>query len=121
MAKLKEHDLAQRSDSRVLATQQIWSCATGMLVICLVFGGSNRNTVIPPIVISTAAAISTAFVWKSGKKSRQELQPSQLEQIEERLANLETIAGAGRLEVGNKIKQLEISDLQITNSNSLQP
>lgn len=50
MAKIKEHNLAQQSDSRVLATQQIWSCATGMFVICMVFGGPNRNTVIPPML-----------------------------------------------------------------------
>lgn len=117
---IKEDKLEKPQDIRVLATRQIWSFATGMLAICMIFGGSKKSTIIPPIVITAAATISTAFVWKYDKKSRQELPPSQLQQIEERLANLETIASGGDIEVGKKIKQLEIGDLQITNSHSRQ-
>jgi hypothetical protein len=118
MAKLQANDLEQQPDSRVVATQQIWSYATGMLAIYMVFA-PTKNTFIPPVFITVGAVISTAFVWKSDKKYRQ-AQTHQLQQIEERLANLETIAGGGELEASHKIKQLEISDLQITRSNSRQ-
>lgn len=116
---IKEDQLEKRQDIRVLATRQIWSFATGMLAICMIFGGSNKSN-IPPIVITVCAAISTAFVWKSDKKNCQQLSPSQLQKLEERLANLETIAGNGDLELGNKMKQLEISDVPVNSFNSRQ-
>ncbi|MEO8890483.1 MAG: hypothetical protein ABI417_02940 [Coleofasciculaceae cyanobacterium] len=59
-----------------------------MLAICMIFGSSKiKESHILPIVITAGAAINTAFVWKSDKKSRQELPPKYLQQIEERLAN----------------------------------
>ncbi len=96
----------QEKDIRVTTTHKIWSYATGMLALCLIFSPA-RNGIILPLAVVAGAAGSTVYVWRSDKKSKESLQPNQLQQIEERLANLETIAASNDLNFQMRIKQLE--------------
>ena len=59
------------------------------------------------MIVIGGAATSTAFVWHSHKKSDKTLMPNQVQEIEERLGNIETIVGRDDLEVNLKLKQLE--------------
>lgn len=106
MANKLEKDSEQFKDIRVTTTQKIWSYATGMMALCLIFA-PHKNTIVPPIIVATGAAVSTAFVWRSDKNSKESLPSERLQQIEERLANLETIAGTSDLDLQARIKQLE--------------
>lgn len=96
----------QEKDIRVTAIHKIWSYATGMLALCLIFAPA-RNRVILPLVVVAGAAGSTVYIWNSEKKSKESLPSSQLQQIEERLANLETIASSSDWNLQMKLKQLE--------------
>ncbi|HEY9853936.1 MAG TPA: hypothetical protein V6D28_30990 [Leptolyngbyaceae cyanobacterium] len=108
MTEKLEKDIEQFKDIRLTATQKIWSYATGMLALCLIFSPA-RNNIILPIVIVGGAAGATAFVWRD-RKPVYSLAKNKIQQIEQRLANLETIVGNDDLDLQNRIKQLESSD-----------
>lgn len=108
MTNNSEKDLEQFTDIRLTATQKIWSYATGMLALCLIFSPA-RNNIILPIIIVSGAAGGTAFVWRSSK-SQYSFPENKVQQIEQRLANLETIVGNDELDLQMKIKQLEFGD-----------
>jgi hypothetical protein len=44
-----------------------------------------RNGIIAPVIVARGAATSTAFGWRSDKKSKVSLQSEQLQQIENAL------------------------------------
>lgn len=108
MTKKSEKDLEQFTDIRLTATQKIWSYATGMLALCLIFSPA-RNNIILPIFIVSGAVGGTAFVW-SDRKFQYSLPENKVQQIEQRLANLETIVGNEDLDLQMRIKQLESRD-----------
>ncbi len=93
-------------DIRIAATHKIWSYATGMLAICLIFAPASYSMILALAVVAGAAG-TTVYIWHSDKKSKESLPPSQLQQIEERLANLETIASSNDWNLQIKLKQLE--------------
>ena len=103
----------QKKDIRVASTQKIWSYATGMLALCLIFAPA-RNGVILPLSVVLGAAGSTTYVWRSAQKSQESLHPNQMQQIEERLANLETIAASNDWNLQMRIKQLESSQDKVS-------
>ncbi|HVF10992.1 MAG TPA: hypothetical protein VNA16_09335 [Abditibacteriaceae bacterium] len=88
-------------DARVSATSTIWTMATGMLALCIPLVGITRNPLFPMLVLA-AAAVSTIAVWTQGAQERiagkadvsVDLAAAQkrLTELEERLANLETIS-----------------------------
>ncbi len=103
--------LQKEKDIRLKVTTRIWGCAVGMLGICIPLTAVTNSGPIIPLGVVAGAAVGTAVVWRSGdKKSQTELAPSQLQQIEQRLANLETIVGSDDLDLRLKIKQLESGD-----------
>lgn len=80
---------------RVGVTKTIWGCATGMLGICIPLVGITENTLIPCVVV-VSAALGTAAVWMGkGVGQANVAQPTvtqeQLKALEERLANVEAI------------------------------
>ncbi|HAX78446.1 MAG TPA: hypothetical protein DCY88_22115 [Cyanobacteria bacterium UBA11372] len=98
----------KEKDIRLKVTTRIWGCAVGMLGICIPLTAVTNSGPIIPLGVVAGAAVGTAVVWRSGdKKSQPELAPNQLKQIEQRLANLETIVGSDDLDLRLKIKQLE--------------
>src|SRR5688500_9982062 len=92
---------------RVGATVVIWTLATGMLALSIPLVRESRESALPMLVIA-GTALSTAAVWLGGykrerraaaeRRSAAELAATQkrLREIEERLANLETINGFER-------------------------
>jgi hypothetical protein len=102
----------QEKDLRARITTKIWGFATGMLAICIPLSAATRSGPIIPIAVVAGAAVGTVAVWRD-KKSQNALQPSQLQQIEQRLANLETIVGSDDIDLRLKIKQLESRDRNV--------
>lgn len=103
--------LETEKDIRLKVTTRIWGCAVGMLGICIPLTAITNSGSIIPLGVVAGAAVGTAVVWRSSdKKSQTELEPSQLQKIEQRLANLETIVGSDDLDIRLKIKQLESGD-----------
>ncbi|MCL1463760.1 hypothetical protein [Argonema galeatum] len=100
-----EKDFEPSTDSRLAATTRIWSFATGMLALCMIFS-PTRNNIAVPIVLGSSAAAGTACVWLSNKKSSNSLQEDRIQEIEQRLNKLETIAGNDDLEMWLKIRHL---------------
>lgn len=100
-------DSEKSKDTRTATTSKIWSYATGMLALCIPLSAVTRSGAILPLAVVTGATISTTVIWKSDKKSQNLLQPHQLQQIEERLANLETIAASDPLQLQSQLQQLD--------------
>ncbi len=112
MAKRLEKDLEQYQDVRVAATSRIWGIAVGMLAICIPLSAASKSGPIIPLATLTSAAVGTIAVWRSDeKKSKNKyLQQHQVELLEQRIANLETIISSDDLDLRTKIKQLESID-----------
>lgn len=83
---------------RVAATTRIWSLATGMFALWMIFSPA-KNNVIVPVVIASSAAAGSAFVWLSDENSSESLEEYQVKKIERRLEKLETIAAAEDFEM----------------------
>ncbi|UFP92729.1 hypothetical protein [Gloeobacter morelensis] len=104
---------ALEKDVRVKATSTIWGCATGMLAICipLVSIAGDGPALLLPLAVAVGAAVATAFVWKSqpivGGAEISLPAVLRLRQLEERIANLETIALSGEEALKARYRQLE--------------
>lgn len=83
--------------SRVKTTQQIWGAAVGMLGICIPLSPLTHSGPLIPLAVLCAAGAGTMAVWGhlSAKQARTREKPlpsqSQVQSLEERLANLEAI------------------------------
>lgn len=81
-------------DARVQITKSIWALSTAMMGISIPIVGVTHSALLPLCVLG-AAAVSTVVVWLGGKVSAQgradkSLQ-EQMQQMEDRLANVETM------------------------------
>ncbi|MBW4649424.1 MAG: hypothetical protein KME06_12170 [Kastovskya adunca ATA6-11-RM4] len=103
---------SDREDIRVSATSKIWAFATGMLAICIPLADETDSGPLLPLAVISGAAIATSAVWQpSNKKFRNNaLQATQVEALEERIANLETIVSSDELNLQGRIQRLEMSD-----------
>ncbi len=118
-------------DPRVSATIGIWICATFMVFFSIVpvFGAADNNQLIGlvdasngliflflllPVVILLAAGAGTAAVWTVAKRSIAALPQEELNQLEQRLGNLETIISYEEPALRMKIEQLK-SQIDSTN------
>ena len=87
--------------ARVVATAAIWMMAIGMMALCIPLGKVTDISVLPLFIVA-GATLSTAVVWLRGyrieRNAAVELAATQqrLRELEERLANLETINGFER-------------------------
>ncbi|HVF84868.1 MAG TPA: hypothetical protein VM821_02715 [Abditibacteriaceae bacterium] len=88
------------ADLRLNATTRIWKFATAMLALCIPLmglaaarsGGLIAIFALIPLAVIGAAAFATAAVWKGGVPEQlSSTPPTDLKQLEERLANLEII------------------------------
>ncbi|GAB1538274.1 hypothetical protein NUACC21_09320 [Scytonema sp. NUACC21] len=112
MAKKSEQNLEQYQDVRVVATTRIWGIAMGMMAICIPLTAITRTAILPLATI-TGAAVGTVVVWRSdNKKSKNNsyISQQQIELLEQRMANLETIVSSEDFDLRMKIKQLESGD-----------
>lgn len=95
---------------RFAATAIIWGFGTGMLALCIPLVGMTGTPLLPLAVI-VGAAVSTVVIWvNSANSPHQPFLTSSMQQLEQRVANLEIIASDRELDLDNKIKRLESKD-----------
>jgi hypothetical protein len=97
-------------DIRVAATSRMWGFATGMLAICIPLSAVTRSGAILPIVVVSAAAVSTVAVWRrpDNHSRNAPLLTNSIKALEQRVANLEIICSSQELDVHSQIKQLDL-------------
>lgn len=112
MAKKPEKNFHQPEDIRVSATTKIWGLTVGILAICVPLSAVTRSGAIIPLAAIAGAGVGTVAVWRSGDKKYQNqvLSPQQVELLEQRIADLETIVSGEDFDLRMKIKQLEADD-----------
>ncbi|WP_066377675.1 MULTISPECIES: hypothetical protein [unclassified Anabaena] len=99
-----------QSDLKVAATTRIWGITVGILAVCIPLSAVTRSGPILPLAAIGGAAAGTFAVWRDDKKSpSHSLSRRQVELLEQRIANLETIISSDDLELHRKIQQLESS------------
>lgn len=103
----------QSQDIRLAATTRIWGLTVGILAICIPLSAVTRSGSILPLAAIGGAAVATIAVWRSDEKRLQTkyLQQQQVELLEQRIANLETIVSTDDHEVRMKLQQLNASDV----------
>ncbi|MDB9375601.1 hypothetical protein [Nodularia sphaerocarpa] len=108
----KNRNLSPNKDTRVIATNKIWEMTFCFLAICIPLAGITKSGPILPLAAIAGATLSTVAVWRSDEKKStdQDLSPQQLEILQQRLANLETIVSSDEFDLNMKIKKLEITD-----------
>jgi hypothetical protein len=94
---MKQENPEPQPDIRLKATTAIWGTAMGMLGISIPLCAITNSTIIPLVAIA-GAAIGTCGVWIFGNKKQGSAQNNaeiaaqqRIAELEERLANLETI------------------------------
>lgn len=91
---LQEDSEKQQKAGRVAATSIIWGVSGGMLAICIPLVMLTESGAILPLATIIGAAVATFPVWQGENKN------SEVKQLEERIAFLETIASTEELDRG---------------------
>ena len=83
-------NIANTKNIKVEATFIIWGCTTGIMAICIPLVSASGTGAILPLAVIIGASASTISVWISDREK--DSKPSNnLQQIEQRIRNLETI------------------------------
>ncbi len=102
----KKEEIDEPKDIRVKTTSTIWGTAVGMLGISIPLSAITESPVIAILVI-VGATVSTVAVWTGfGFKNTGALRTPQLQELEQRIANLETIVSFEDQTLRTKIEQL---------------
>ncbi|MBE9049012.1 hypothetical protein IQ243_01020 [Nostocales cyanobacterium LEGE 11386] len=119
MSKQLQKDIESSQDIRLTATTKIWGMTVGILVICIPLSSVTKSGPILPLAAIGGAAVGTIAIWRADEKKskNQYLQSQQMELLEQRLVNLETIVSSDDFDLRMKIKQLKISDSTKPNIN----
>jgi hypothetical protein len=109
MARKSEKEESNK-DVRLAATTRIWGCTVAILAISVPLSIPLRSSLIPLAAIGGAAA-GTFAVWNSDEKKAQNkfLQQQQIELLERRIGDLETIISSDDLDLRVKLKIIEAS------------
>lgn len=106
-----------QKDVRMETTGAIWGMAMGMLAISIPLSSVTQTAFIPLAVIASAA-VGTVAVWRGGAKNaspkgnKEQLAAQQrIAELEERLANLETINNFERRLAEEALKRHDASAL----------
>lgn len=112
MAKKSQPNVEPYQDVRLSATTRIWVITVAILGVCVPLSAVTRSGAILPLVAIGGAAVGTVAVWRSDeqKSKTNYLHQQQIELLEQRLANLETIISSDDLNLQMKIKQIEARD-----------
>ncbi len=107
MAKKSE----EPKDIRLAATTRIWQCTVGILAICVPLSIPLRTPIIPLAALA-GATVGTVAVWRSDDKKYKEnyLAPQQVELLEQRIRDLETIVSNSDYDLQMRLKQLKSSN-----------
>ena len=97
------------SDPRTQSTSIIWGCAVGMFALCIPLIRLTQSAAMIPFAIALGAGAGTAAVWRPDRRiqNRSEHEQQSLRSLEERIANLETIASHGKLDTQYQFKSLD--------------
>ncbi|MEL6440494.1 MAG: hypothetical protein AAFQ80_14705 [Cyanobacteria bacterium J06621_8] len=95
-----------KKDIRVEATFIIWGCATGMMAIYFSLASVPKSGFILPLVIILGASVCTTSIWRIGRQEKRKLVDS-LQQIEQRVRDLETIYSSDCFTTASKFQELE--------------
>lgn len=93
---------------KIATTSIIWAFSTGMMAICIPLVAISRTGIILPLAVILGASISTVSVWRNGNHKAVEL-ANDLQQIEQRIRNLETICSSEDFDFNYQLKQLDNS------------
>jgi hypothetical protein len=79
-----------------------------MFALCIPLVRVTKGAAIIPFAIALGAGAGTAVVWRSDRQTqnRSEHEQQSLRSLEERIANLETIASHGKLDTQYQFKPL---------------
>jgi len=112
MAEKSQDSLDLSPDVRVTPTSKIWGMTVGILAICIPLSAVTRSGAILPLAAIGSAAAGTVAIWRSDEKKSKPnyLQQQQIELLEARIANLETIASNNDFDLHMKIQNLEASN-----------
>ncbi|MBO3460776.1 MAG: hypothetical protein KME33_09135 [Aetokthonos hydrillicola CCALA 1050] len=97
---------------RVAAISKIWGLTVGIVAVSIPVSIANETGVVIPIAAIGGASLSSVAIWRSDdqKSKNRHLQQRQIELLEQRIANLETIIGSNDLDLERKIQQLKLPD-----------
>lgn len=102
LAQLMAHK-KDSQDVRAALIEKIWKYGTGMLAISAIFGIVRGNNVVP-VVVASGASVSTMVIWCASDK-RERASSLEIKKLQQRIADLETIASSDVLH--NRFQQLE--------------
>ncbi|MBD2250747.1 hypothetical protein [Nostoc parmelioides] len=96
-------------DIRVAATTKIWGLTVGMLALCIPLSAVTRSGAIIPLAALGGATAGTFAIWRADeRKSKPHYFSNQeVERLEQRIANLETIVSSGDSDLHAKIQRLD--------------
>ena len=98
----------ENNGAKVGATAIIWSLATGIMAICIPLVKISQSGVILPLALIVGVSISTVVIWLSGNQ-KAITSSKEIQQIEQRVRNLETICSSDNFDLNDKFKQLKKS------------
>jgi len=79
----------ESEDIRVRLITKIWGVSMGMLGISIPLAAITESGPVIPLAVIIGTSLSTVAIWRNGNS--ESLPSAQFKQLEERLANLETI------------------------------
>lgn len=95
---------ANMNDIKVDATAIVWGCAIAIVAICKPIIFTSSGGFILPLAVIFGASSSTAVIW--GKNKQKSLESSDnLQQLEQRIRDLETICTREELNFADKLEQ----------------
>ncbi|MBD2345172.1 hypothetical protein [Anabaena subtropica] len=112
MVKRSPEYIDASQDIRVAATTKIWGFTVGMLALCIPLSAITRSGPIIPLAALGGATAGTLAIWRSDEKKLKAhyLPGQQVELLEQRIANLETIVSSDDSYLHQKIQGLESGD-----------
>ncbi|BAT52885.1 unknown protein [Nostoc sp. NIES-3756] len=96
-------------DIKVATTTKIWGLTLGMLAICIPLSAVTRSGAIIPLAALGGATAGTLAIWRSDEKKSKPpyFSGQEIELLEQRIANLETIISSDDSDLHQKIHRLE--------------
>ena len=101
-------NIAEKNGTKIATTAIIWGFATGIMAICIPLVAISRSGIILPLAVILGASTSTVTVWRDGHQKVVELS-NNLQKIEQRIRNLETICSSEDFDFNHKLDQLDDS------------
>ena len=95
--------MSEEKDPRIKVTNTIWGNLVAVLALCIPLSIFLKSMVLPiPIFAVLAAGLATAIIWlkaptgSGAENQKTSLNQSEIDDLQERLANLEQITATNR-------------------------